>query len=296
MRQRRLLIVGCGDVLKRALPWLSNRFTVYALVRSKIAADQLRTLGLRPIIGDLDHPKSLQRLSGLAEWVIHSAPPPASGTDDPRTKNLLAALSRGRILPRGLVYISTSGVYGDCAGEWIDETRPPKPESARAQRRLAAEMRLRRFGNGTCRVSILRAPGIYANDRLPLDRILAGTPALSDAGDTYTNHIHAADLARACGLALFRANPNRVYNICDNASWKMGEWFDRVADAYQAPRPPRMSRDAIREHVSPALWSFMRESRRLKNERMLRELRLRLLHPTPEGVLSEIKKEASTAP
>ncbi|PHV09733.1 NAD(P)-dependent oxidoreductase [Chitinimonas sp. BJB300] len=289
--QRRLLIIGCGDVLERALPWLAKRFRIYALCRSKERAVAFRAKGVLPIQADLDNPRSLQRLAGLADCVLHSAPPAAEGKDDPRTSRLLAALARGSILPRSLVYISTTGVYGDCGGDRFNECRPCHPESDRAHRRVAAETALRAFGKRTgCHISILRAPGIYAANRLPLDRIGKATPALIPSSDGYSNHIHAEDLAMACNLALFRGKAGRVYHACDNSEWKMGEWFDKVADAFGLPRPPRLPYVQMQQVATPALWSFMRESRRLDNSRLTHELRLRLTYSTPDTLLDQLRK------
>jgi nucleoside-diphosphate-sugar epimerase len=278
---RRLLIIGCGDVVRRALPQLVQRWRVLALVRRR--DPQLEALGVTQIEGDLDQPDSLTRLAGIADAVIHSAPPPAQGSGDPRTRNLIAALQRGKSLPRQLVYISTSGVYGDCGGARVSETRTPAAKSARAARRVDAERRLRRFGRQRgrpCRISILRAPGIYAEDRLPLERLHKKLPLMLHAEDSHTNHIHAADLGRACIAALTRAGPNRAYNISDDSSLAMGEWFDALADAFALPRAPRLPREEVRRIVPPMQWSFMNESRRLDNTRMKQELRLRLRYPT----------------
>jgi nucleoside-diphosphate-sugar epimerase len=147
-------------------------------------------------------------------------------------------------------------------------------------RRVAAEKQLRRFGRHGVRVGLLRAPGIYAADRLPLERIRRGDPVLAAADDVYTNHIHAEDLAAACVAALERGAANRAYNICDDSALPMGDWFDRLADAFALPRPPRATRQEIKARLSPLLLSFMGESRRLDNARMKRELKLRLRHPT----------------
>lgn len=191
-------------------------------------------------------------------------------------------------LPRRLVYISTTGVYGDCAGAWLDETRPLRPASARAVRRVAAETRLRRFGcRSGCRVSVLRAPGIYDSDaRLPLARLRKGEPVLAPEDDVFTNHIHADDLARLLALALFRGRPNRVYNASDDSQLRMGEYFDLVADAVGLPRPPRLPRAALSERLSALTLSFMSESRRLDNGRIKRELRARLLFPCVADALA----------
>ncbi len=137
-------------------------------------------------------------------------------------------------------------------------------------------------------LAILRAPGIYAESRLPLDRIKQGTPVLADEDDVFTNHIHAADLARATVAALFRAKPNRAYNVTDDAELKMGGWFDAVADAFHLPRPPRVPWDDAEQRIAPLLLSFMSESRRLSNARMKRELRVRLRYPTPMPLLDAI--------
>ncbi|MGQ5523564.1 NAD-dependent epimerase/dehydratase family protein [Chitinimonas sp. PSY-7] len=289
--QRRLLIIGCGDVLERALPWLTRRFRVYTLCRSRERAAALRAKGVVPIQADLDNPSSLARLAGLADYVLHSAPPSPQSKDDPRTSRLLAALTRCTILPRRLVYISTTGVYGDCSGIRFNECRPCHPESDRAHRRVVAESVLRNYGRRSgCRISILRAPGIYAANRLPLQRIEKSTPVLVPSDDNYSNHIHANDLAMACCLALFRGLPGRVYHACDDSEWKMGDWFDKVADAYKLPRPPRLPYAQIQQTASPALWSFMRESRRLDNTRLKRELGMRLAYPTPDTLLDQLRK------
>jgi nucleoside-diphosphate-sugar epimerase len=281
---RRLLIVGCGDVVRRVLPQLANRWRIIALVRQHDPA--LQALGIRQIVGDLDHPASLRRLSGIADAVIHSAPPPNTGSDDPRTRNLIAKLSRGAA-PATLVYISTSGVYGDCGGQWVSEVRAVNGESPRAGRRIAAEHRLRDFGRRTgCCVSLLRAPGIYAADRLPRERIERGLPGIVANEDSFTNHIHAEDLGRACIEALQRGRPGRAYNVTDDSDLAMGDWFDALADHFALPRPPRVSRAQAQTLMPPMLWSFMRESRRLNNTRMKRELKLRLRFPTVHHLLA----------
>ena len=148
---------------------------------------------------------------------------------------------------------------------------------------------MRRFAthNGVV-LSILRAPGIYAPTRLPLERIKHGTPALTPDDDVYTNHIHADDLARAVIAALYRGRPNRAYNVSDDSDMKMGAWFDAVADAFRLPRPPRVTREAAAHRIAPTSLSFMNESRRLSNARLKSELRLRLVHPTPHRMLAEV--------
>lgn len=291
---RRLLIVGCGDVGQRLLPMLHRRFRVYALVRTAAQGAQLRALGVKPVRGDLDDPRSLRRLAGLGQDVVHLAPPPAVGAADSRTANLIRALRKARSIPQRFVYISTSGVYGDCAGRVAAEHCRPRPQSDRARRRLDAERRLRRWGRrAPVRVSILRVPGIYAPERLPLERLRAGAPALCESQDPYTNHIHADDLARAVVAALARGRAQRAYNASDGSGLKMGAWFDLVADGFGLPRPPRITMEEARTRLSDTTLSFMRESRRLDNARLRKELRVRLRYPLVEaGVAAAVQQKS----
>jgi nucleoside-diphosphate-sugar epimerase len=294
---RRLLIIGCGDVALRMVPLVLNRYrTLYGLSRERDRFAALRALGLRPIWGDLDRPETLAPLAGLAHDVVHFAPPPATGLADTRTAHLIAALAKGKSLPQQLVYVGTSGVYGDCGGALVAETHPLKPQTERAQRRADAERRLREWGAraGVC-VTLLRAPGIYAAERLPLARLTRGTPALRAEDDAYVNHIHADDLARLVAAALHRGQPNRSYNAADDAPQKMGDYFDLVADGFGLPRPPRVARAEAARTISPQLYSFMSESRRLVNARMKRELRVALRYPTVHEGIAAAQRAAAGA-
>ncbi len=287
---QKILIVGSGDVAHRILSRLAPHARVYALLRNVSRVAEWRAAGARPVLADLDDRGSLQRIAGLADYVLHLAPPPGEGRHDTRTRNLLAALGKRKSLPRRLVYVSTTGVYGDCGGAPIDETRRLNPESARAGRRVDAETCLRLWGKRTgVKVSILRAPGIYAADRLPIERLNKALPALCAADDGYTNHIHADDLAAACIAALRHGGANRVYNIVDDSDLKMAEYFDQVADAFALPRPPRISREEAVRMLSPVQMSFMRESRRIGNKRLKTELKLRLAYPTVDVGIAEAK-------
>ncbi len=286
---QKVLIVGCGDVARRALPWLVGRYRVYALLRDAERRAAWRAAGAIPLAGDLDQPRSLGRLAGLADYILHLAPPPGSGERDTRTRHLLAALARAKSLPRGIIYVSTTGVYGDCGGARIDETRPVAPQSARARRRVDAESALRAFAcRNRVRVCLLRAPGIYAADRLPTDRLRAGSPALEPKSDVYTNHIHADDLAAALPAALRRGRPNRAYNVVDDSDLPMGDFLDRVAAALSLAPPPRVGRDEAERALTPIQMSFMRESRRIGNRRLKEELALRLAHPTVDAFLRSL--------
>jgi len=282
----RILIVGCGDIGLRAARQMRGKARVFGLLRSPERAGKLRAAGVTPILGDLDEPGSLSRLAGLADIVLHFAPPPAAGATDPRTRRLLAVLNRSS-LPRSLVYVSTSGVYGDCGGARIDETRPARPHNARAKRRVDAERALRSWArrNGVC-LSILRAPGIYAEDRMPEERVRKGLPALLPNEDIHTNHIHAEDLARLALNAAFHGRHGRVYHAVDDSGLKMGDWFDVVADHLGLPRPPRLPRAEVMAAVTPAMRSFLAESRRLSNRRIKDELGFCLRYPDVRAVLT----------
>lgn len=283
----RLLVVGCGDVGMRLLPYLAGRFRVFALTSQPERRAELRAAGAIPIVADLDKPATLARLRGLARHVVHLAPPQQQGELDLRTRNLTA------ILPEGahVVYVSTSGVYGDRGGAMTPETTPRRPRNARARRRVDAEQVLRAWALASRgSVAILRAPGIYALDRLPLERLRRATPALAPADDVHTNHIHADDLAYLAFLALFRGQPGRAYNASDDTRLKMGAYFDAVADAFGMARAPRLPRAELEQAVSAVQLSFMSESRRLDNTRIKRGLRARLRYPRVEDFLASVDK------
>jgi nucleoside-diphosphate-sugar epimerase len=241
-------------------------------------------------LGDLDKPESLWRLSGLAQTVIHLAPPQNQGNRDCRTRNLIRILSQGSNTVRRLIYISTTGVYGNHQGEKVSEATPVSPESERAKRRVDAERVLRLWApaHGVA-LTILRVPGIYASDRLPLERIQSQTPALLPEEDAYSNHIHSDDLARLVCAAVYHGKPQRIINTCDGGETKIGDYFDEVADAFGMDRPPRMPASELKNRVSPMLWSFMRESRRVTNTR-LHELKTPLRYPSVAHFLKTISK------
>jgi len=311
-----VLVVGAGDIGQRLIALLAGHCPVVAVTRRHDQVPVLEALGARVLLADLDDPPSLARLAGVADAVIHLAPPPTQGEVDTRTLNVLRALtpcpisegpsmvaqgSAGARQPgdgvprlRRFVYVSTTGVYGDCGGAWVDETTPVAPQSDRARRRVDAERRLLEWGEARqIPVTVLRAPGIYAADRLPLERLRAGTPVLRTEDDVYTNHIHADDLARICAVAL-ECTASGLFNACDDSQIRMGEYFDRVADAFGLARPPRVSRAEARTCIPAPLLSFMSESRRIANDRLKRELGIVLLYPTVDaGIAAAVRDRAS---
>ena len=286
-----LLLVGCGDIALRSAPLLRTHYRLLGLCRRLENSAHLRQHGITPVFGNLDNPKSLNKLAGIAHAVLHLAPPPNHGERDTRTTNLLASLTKRPtvkeiILPQRFIYISTSGVYGDCNGALIDETYPINPRTERSIRRADAEMQVRNWGLRNCvRVSILRVPGIYAANRLPLARLRESAPMLLPEEDCYTNNIHADDLVRIIFAALRYAKPGRIYNACDDSNLKMGEYFDLIADSFGIPRPPRVARVNANKHVSSGMLSYMEESRQLMNIRIKNELHINLRYPTvAEGI------------
>lgn len=302
-RRKRVLIVGCGDVGLRCAEELRRFSTVLGTSRSP-KCEALQTPNIRALALNLDTNTRASRkhnIAGLASWIIYLVPPSPTGSTDIRLRYFLTRScntghnsvnakfhSKSKKKTR-LVYISTSGVYGDCQGDWLDETRPVSPQSERAIRRLNAERQLRTAGKKGFRISIVRTPGIYASNRLPTEHLQQGKPILLTEEDIYTNHIHADDLANICIRALFYGKPNRVYHASDDSSLKMGDYFDTVAQALGLPLPPRVSAKAIKTQLSASLWSFMRESRRLKNQRIKTELHVRLRYPTVYEGLAVLK-------
>jgi nucleoside-diphosphate-sugar epimerase len=277
---------------QRVLRELRGQWRVRALTSQADSAAALRRLGVLPLQGDLDDPASLRRLAALASRVLHLAPPPLAGRDDPRTRALLRSLGRSKAVSR-LVYGSTTGVYGNAAGARFDETRPVAPDTDRAHRRVDAERALRRWALARqavqpTSVTLLRIPGIYALDRPggdPRERLRRGSPVLAGEADPYTNHIHADDLARACRLALLRGRPQRVLHVCDHSDSRMGDHFEQVARLSGLPLPPRLTWEEAVQVLSPVQLSFLSESRRLVSRRLEQELRLRLRYPTVEFTL-----------
>ena len=261
---QRLLVVGFGDIARRAAALLERRFTLVPLSRR---------CGF-----DLDQPATLDLAA--ADALLHCAPPPAVGERDTRTLSLLSALERTDV-PRRVVYLSTSGVYGDCGGVLIDEARPLNPQTPRARRRADAEAQLSRWASthGVALI-ILRVPGVYAADRLPLERLRERLPVLRAEDDVYTSHIHADDLAAIAARALEADARPGVYNAADDTQMRMGDWLDLVADHAGLPRPPRIARAEIEARLPATVASFMRESRRLDNRRLKTVLGARLRYPT----------------
>ena len=275
-----VLIIGCGDVGRRvAAGERAAGETVTALVRSAHSAARLDAPGLHVARGDLDNPQTLPGLPTREARVYYFAPPPSSGTTDLRLRNFLATIAPGA-LPARIVLISTSGVYGNCHGEWVAEERPPRPDTDRARRRLDAEQQLRAWGEAhAVPVVLLRVPGIYGPGRLPERRLRSGEPVLREEESPWSNRVHIDDLTRACLAAGERGRPGAVYNISDGHPTTMTDYFNRVADALGLEHPPQITLAQARTELSEGMRSYLAESKRLDNRRMREELGVEPRYP-----------------
>ena len=275
-----VLIVGCGYLGQRvAGRMLRSGWAVSGVVRSHRSAERLAELGAVPLVADLDDSSTTVGLPVANKALFYFVAPLVTGESDPRLRSFLATACTDKP-PARVVYISTSGVYGDCLGDWIDESQPLKPTSLRAKRRADAESALSGWSRHTgCPVVTLRVPGIYGPGRLPLERIRKGLPLLREADSPYTNRIHVDDLAAACVAAMIRGKPGAVYNVSDGHPSNMTDYFNQIADYARLPRPPTVSRDQADTALTAGIRSFMDESKRLVNRRMREELGVTLRYP-----------------
>lgn len=280
-------IIGCGDIGQRAAKlWQTAGGSVGALVRSIERARSLTEVNITPISGDLDRPDSLHDLPVKDSVLFYFAPPPGDGQGDPRMRATLSALTPSN-WPARIVYISTTGVYGDCQGAWVTEETPANPRSARGARRLDAEDALHDWHRTTgVPVVILRVPGIYGPGRLPVERIKQGAPVVRNEESPYSNRIHADDLARTCIAAAKKGQADAIYNVSDGHPTSMTDYFYRVADLLGLPRPPSVSMAEARQRLTPGMLSFIEESRRIDNRKMREELGVELLYSGLESGLA----------
>jgi len=258
-----------GLVLLQTFP--DQHFTATYRPGADTAAKRAAILAhyARPLAIDLNLKSDLLRLISMGHRIIWMAPPDSSVHTDTTLKKLVLwaatrAKAHGKPAPR-ISYVSTTGVYGNAQGQWINEYTPLNAQSDRAKRRVHAETQLRLGLKHGVHVHLLRAPGIYGDNRLPIDRIRNRTPALLPDEDAWSNHIHELDLGRLSRWVNYKGGAFEVLNACDAKPSKMGDYFDLVADAYQLPRPPRFSREEVKQMVSPMMWSFMSESRRIES-------------------------------
>ena len=290
-----ILIIGCGDIGRRvARLALAENTAVSGVVRSTESAAELEKQGIRPIVASLDDPATLKELPTRGATLFYLAPPPGGGTTDPRARNFCDAIPPGEE-PRKVIYMSTSGVYGDSGGELVTEETPPNPQTTRGKRRLDAENVFREWGaaHGVA-VVILRVTGIYGPGRLPVSQLESGQPVLDERLAPLTNRIHAADLARVCLAAAARGEDGDVFNVSDGHPTTMTHYFNAVADLLGYPRPRQVSLEEARQVMSPLMLSYMSESRRLDNSRMLSKLGIELRYPDLEAGLRASMEDNKT--
>lgn len=273
-----LHIVGCGDIGRRVARRIRGRFEpVHAWVRTEASRRACEQLGLHAGLLDLDQPVNPGSFE-TGGRLLYTVPPPATGRADTRLANCLASLDPDRV--KRFVLISTSGVYGDCGGDWVDESTPIHPAADRAIRRAHAERQLQDWAaaNAVAWI-ILRVPGIYAPDRLPLQRLRSGAPLVARGEAPWTNRIHAEDLAAACCAALQRDIRNEIINISDDAPSTMTDYFLAVAEYAGLPRPAEVPLEEALKNMSEGMRSYMGESRRIRNDKMKALLGIRLQYP-----------------
>ena len=283
--KQKICIVGCGDIGKRLVRLYQSYYqikdaSILALVQSAKSVTACQQLGLETRQINLDHrsgSSALENLNFKDRQVFYFVPPPSEGEQDNRLKNFFAGIKNH---PERIVLISTTGVYGDSQGKWVDENTPVKPVADRARRRLSAEQTLINWAKKyTKDYMILRVPGIYAQDRLPLARLQKGLPVVNKAEAGFTNRIHADDLAQACLLAMHCNCKNEIINITDGNPGTMTDYFNQVADFAGLPRPPQISMAQAEKTLSPGMVSYLKESRRIKNNKMLTLLGIKLKYP-----------------
>jgi nucleoside-diphosphate-sugar epimerase len=281
-----IFIVGCGDIGRRvARHCLEEGASVSALVRSPEKGAALEDLGIRTVVADLDDPTTLTGLPTAGATLFYLAPPPGGGHLDPRVRNFCAAIAPGAE-PVRVVYMSTSGVYGDCGDALVTEETPANPQTARGKRRLDAETVFREWGRERgVPVVILRVTGIYGPGRLPVTQLTSGQPVLEERLASFTNRIHADDLARVCLAAAERAEDGDIFNVSDGHPGTMTEYFNAAADLLGLPRPRQVSWEEAQQVMSPLMFSYVSESRRTDNRKMLEKLGVTLRYPTlAEGI------------
>ncbi len=284
-----ILIVGCGDIGVRVaqLEKQAGR-KVSGLVRSEEGAERLRSYGIVPVMGTLDDLTSLSDLPTGGKLVYYFAPPTGGGPFDSRMRSFCQAVSAGP-LPEKVVYMSTSGVYGDCGGEWVTEETPLNPQTSRAQRRVDAETTLKEWGQEhSVPVVILRVTGIYGPGRLPLARIQQGHPVLREEESPPTNRIHADDLAVVSVKAAETATDGDIFNVSDGQPGTMTQYFNLVSELLDLPPLPQVDMEEAKRVMNPMMLSYLTETRRMDNRKMIDQLGVTLTYPNLKAGLKKV--------
>ncbi len=288
---KNIVIIGCGDIGQRvAKLWKNQGKSVFGIVKSEDSLNTLRQQHIHAIAADLDDIETLESLDERLlnnALIYYFAPPPATGIIDSRMANFLKRFNTS-IQPCQLIYISTSGVYGDQQGQLINEQTATNPQVDRAKRRYNAELQLAIWSKESdTAVTVLRVGGIYGPGRLPLQRLKDQVPMLLENLSPKTNRIHSDDLAQVCVAAATEKAAGEIYNVSDGTNSNMTEYFNTIADFTGLPRPPLVDWDEAEKTISKGMLSYLRESRRMDNSKMMNELEIELLYPTlKEGLES----------
>ncbi len=288
-----ILIIGCGDIGRRvAKNWLEQGYDVHGLVRSADSAAQLEMSGIQPHLVDLDTIEQDKPPLPLENVLLYYfAPPPASGQLDTRMQHFLAYLARQPV-PSRIIAISTSGVYGDQQGQRVTEQTPPNPQVDRARRRYDAEQQLQRYSQQyQVSLTLLRVGGIYGPGRLPLKRLRDQVPMLYEHLAPQTNRIHADDLTRVCVAAARPEAAGEIYNVSDGCDSNMTEYFNTIADYFDLPRPPLVDWEEAEQRISKGMLSYLKESRRMDNSKMINQLGVRLQYPDLKTGLASLRRQ-----
>lgn len=283
---KNIWIIGCGNIGRRLFTRISYLYQqpgTSAIIRSKASYTLCHKLGMNTLLHNLDRPQALDKTKFQGAEVYYLAPPPKNGITDDRIHRFLQQIEDA---PRKIVLISTTGVYGNCNGEWIDESRPLNPQTDRAIRRVAAESILKEWASYYEKsYIILRVPGIYSLDRLPLARLKKQLPVVRASEAAFTNRIHADDLAEICIKAMSSPLTGEVFNTTDGNPGTMVDYFNKIADYACLERPEQISLANAKETLSEGMLSYAEESRRIGNAKLLDVLGIKLKYPTLESTL-----------
>ena len=291
-----ITIIGCGFIGKKLIQRLLqnsaiNPNQITAIVKSKESQSVLNDSEIQSLTLDLDNMSSElpEALKNKPDILYYFAPPPPKGDYDTRAKQFLQSLTTNTdAQPQKIVLISTTGVYGNCHGQWIDESTPLNPQVARAKRRVDAEQQFQTYcQDHSIPMVILRVSGIYGAGKLPLKRIKARTPIVREEDSPFSNRIHADDLTEICYHAGLDDSIEGIFNCADGHPTTMYDYFMRVAHSLQLPEPPAISLEQARTKLSQGMLSYMDESRRIDNKKLLDAFPMTLKYPDLESGLNE---------
>lgn len=266
---KRLFVFGLGYSgleiarLARAAGW-----RVAGTVTGAEKAERLAAEGIEAHLFDGTAPLATSALEEPSHVLCTVAPGTAG---DP----VLRAGAAGLRGARWLGYLSTTGVYGDHGGEWVDETTPPRPDQPRSVSRLAAERAWQAMG-----ATIFRLPGIYGPGRSAIDRVKAGTALRIDKPGQVFSRIHVEDIAAAVLAATAHPSRGAIFNVADDLPASNGEVIAYACKLLGLPVPPVLPWDEVAPTMSAMARSFYAENRRVRNDRLKRELGVTLRHPT----------------